>query len=495
MNGENYPLEQAIEIINCNKMKCNSLKNCYLGNIIHTEIGEKILNYLNELECDLNTLYNLISNSLFCFHQKLKQPEYTYNNECIKLDDANKEILNFQNGNALKLVMNNKKNKANGKNSKKQVNKTFNNFKNYSNEKRSNTINGNGNLWENNNNNIDLKSYGRLTYCRSSNENKTINNYTNIPNIKKNINNNKNVKTFMNRHNDKENNNLNNYASNRVLKNNTFKNNICRIKNNDINNFNNIDENNINNLIKRDINNNINTENNLCNNNNNITNNMNNDINNLIKPYYSNLNNDINDENNTDYNFLNNNDNNYFDNINKIVRKNYSSYDAPRRTNIIMNSKRMSKYLNPNKNNFNKIISEIQKDKKDKKNRINNILGAISGNENKLFALKKEFGNNIEYQLLNGDINELYLEKIENFLINMDRRGPLVPLSKRYQIEHRARSNSAFRRKRNIKNNDNKSGRTIKKKYSIQNIKTKNSRNGWNKRKDLLNKRWNYFYK
>jgi hypothetical protein len=291
----------------------------------------------------------------------------------------------------------------------------------------------------------------------------------------------------MNRHNDKDKNNLN-----RDMKKNSCKNNICRIKNNDINNFNNIDENNIKNLIKNDRNININSENNLCNNNN-LSINMNDDINNLKNPYYSNLDNNINDENNTDLNFLNNNENNYFDNMNKIVRKNYSSYEAPRRTNIIMNSKRMSKYLNPN--NFNKIISEIQKDQKDKKNRINNILGAISGNENKLFALKKEFGNNIEYQLLNGDINDIYLDKIEKFLITMDRRGPLVPLSKRYQIEHRARSNSAFRRKRNIKNNDNKSGRTIKKKYSIQNIKTKNSKNGWNKRKDLLNKRWNYFYK
>lgn len=77
----------------------------------------------------------------------------------------------------------------------------------------------------------------------------------------------------------------------------------------------------------------------------------------------------------------------------------------------------------------------------------------------------------------------------------MDRRGPLVPLSKRYQIEHRARSNSAFKRKRNIKNNDYKSGRTIKKKFSIQNMKTKNSKKGLSTRKDLFNKRWNYFYK
>ena len=488
MNGENYPLEKALQIINCNKMKCNSLKNSYLGNIIHTEIGEKILNYLNELDCDLNILCNLISNFQFCFQQNLKQPENTYNNECITLDDANNEIFNFKNGNALKQVMNNKKNKANGKNSKNQVNKTFNNFKNDTNDKRCNTINGYGNYCEDINNNCDLKSYGRLTYCRSSNGNKTYNNYLNIPNIKKNISNNKNVKTFMNRHNNKEDNNLNNYNKNRVMKNNTCKNNICRIKNNDINNLNNIDENNINNLINSDRNSIINSENNLCNNNNNINNNMNDDINNLIKPYYSNLDDNINDENNTDLNVLNNNDN-----MDKIVRKNYSSYDAPRRTNIIMNSKRMSKYLNPN--NFNKIISEIQKDQKDKKNRINNILGAISGNENKLFALKKEFGNNIEYQLLNGDINDIYLDKIEKFLITMDRRGPLVPLSKRYQIEHRARSNSAFRRKRNIKNNDNKSGRTIKKKYSIQNIKTKNSKKGWNTRKDLFNKRWNYFYK
>ena len=487
MNGENYPLEQALQIINCNKMKCNSLKNCYLGNIIHTEIGEKILNYLKELECDLNILCNLISNFQFCFHQNLKQPEYTYNNECTRLDDANNELFNFNNGNALKLVMNNKKNKANGKNIKNQVNKTFNNFKNDTNDKRCNTINGYGNFCENSNNNCDLKSYGRLTYCRSSNGNKTINNYSNIPNIKKNISNHKNIKTFINRHNDKENNNLYNYNKNRVMNNNSCRNNICRIKNNDINNFNNIDENNIKNLTNSDRNNIINSENNLCINNN-INNNMNYEINNLINPYYSNLDNNINNENNIDLDFLNDNDN-----MNKIVRKNYSSYDAPRRTNIIMNSKRMSKYLNPN--NFNKIISEIQKDKKDKKNRINNILGAISGNENKLYALKKEFGNNIEYQLLNGDINDIYLDKIENFLITMDRRGPLVPLSKRYQIEHRARSNSAFRRKRNIKNNDNNSGKTIKKKFSSQNIKTKNRKNGWSTRKDLYNKRWNYFYK
>ena len=486
MNGENYPLEQALQIINCNKMKCNSLKDCYLGNIINTDIGEKILNYLNELECDLNTLCNLISNFKFSYQQIKTEPKYHYNNECIKLDDPNNDIFNFKNGNALTLVMNNRKNKTNGKNSKKQLNKAFNNFKNDEiNNKRCNTINGYGNLCEDSNYNSDLKKYGRLTYCRSSNGNKTIKNYSNIPNIKKNISNNKNVKTFMNKDID---NNLNAFSKNKIMKNNTCKNNICRIKNNDINDFINIDGNNMNNLINSDINNHINTENNLLNNNN-----MKDDINNLLKPYYSNLDNNINNENNTDLNFLNNNENNYFDNMNKIVRKNYSSYDAPRRTNIIMNSKRMSKYLNPN--NFNKIISEIQKDKNDKKNRINNILGAISGNENKLYALKKEFGNNIEYQLLNGDINDVYLDKVENFLINMDRRGPLSPLSKRYQIEHRARSNSAFRRKRNLKTNDNKNGRSIKKKYSIQNFKNKNSKNGWSTRKNLLNKRWNYFYK
>lgn len=158
-----------------------------------------------------------------------------------------------------------------------------------------------------------------------------------------------------------------------------------------------------------------------------------------------------------------------------------------------MNSKRMPKLLN--QNNFKKIISEIPKDKDNKINRINNILSLISSDEKKLNELKLTFGNNIEIQLMNGDINDEYLNQIENFLYNMNRSGPIIPLSKRFQIHNRARSNSSSKAKKRIKNNDNKNIRMIRQKLREKRLKNKINQTGLNPRMDFHNSKnkYNYF--
>ena len=158
-----------------------------------------------------------------------------------------------------------------------------------------------------------------------------------------------------------------------------------------------------------------------------------------------------------------------------------------------MNSKRMPKFLN--QSNFNRIISEIPKDKDNKVNRINNILSLLSNDEKKLNELKLTYGNNIEIQLINGDINDEYLNQIENFLYNMNRSGPIIPLSKRFQIHNRARSNSSSKTKKRIKKNDNKNGRMIRLKLRDKGLKNKRNQSGLNSRMDFYNSnnKYNYF--
>ena len=55
--------------------------------------------------------------------------------------------------------------------------------------------------------------------------------------------------------------------------------------------------------------------------------------------------------------------------------------------------------------------------------------------------------------MLNGDINYEYLEKIENILYNTGRSESIIPLSKRFQIQTRAKSNSVRKAKNNLNNN------------------------------------------
>ena len=176
----------------------------------------------------------------------------------------------------------------------------------------------------------------------------------------------------------------------------------------------------------------------------------------------TNANNNINNMSN---NINSNNGNSCFGNICPIEKKNFSSCNILYKNNSIINSKRINKCYIKNIN-FNKKISEIPKNKNNKKSRINNILGLISNNESKLNELKAIFGNNIELQLLDGDINDEYINKIENFLFNIRDGKSAIPLSKRFQIHSRARTNSNKKSKKFIKNNDIDNDRLLRQKLS-----------------------------
>ena len=539
-NNEKYSLEQALQIIECHKEKSNSLKNYYLRNINQNEAVTKFLSYLGELEYDLDILNNLISN----FQMFLFQNECNFNNEINKLNEALKkaknEINNLKDGKNEKNFIKNEngvirsygdksmKVKENGNKNVKKLNNTYkelDEFRNFRNYNRCNTLNGK--LCELNNN-ICNTDYGRrLTYCISRNEDSKCNTNTNIKNkyniiddnnnissktnnniiIKKNMTNNKikkkqkkknysinltNNNDYTHNTNKIRNNNKNNDIKN-YLSSDNCKNNICSYRKNSLSM-----SNNINNDIQFNFNDEINSKiNDIYNNNN---------TNNMIFPYnnidrntqnnnipYNNLDNNLNQVLLTDIN--NNNNLNLNNNIENILseRKNHSSYSMPKKGSIIMNSKRMPKLLN--QNNFKKIISEIPKDKDNKINRINNILSLISSDEKKLNELKLTFGNNIEIQLMNGDINDEYLNQIENFLYNMNRSGPIIPLSKRFQIHNRARSNSSSKAKKRIKNNDNKNIRMIRQKLREKRLKNKINQTGLNPRMDFHNSKnkYNYF--
>jgi hypothetical protein len=62
INNENNSLEEVLEIINSHKIKSNSLKNYFLRNLNQEDSTPRILSYLGELEYDLETINNLISN-------------------------------------------------------------------------------------------------------------------------------------------------------------------------------------------------------------------------------------------------------------------------------------------------------------------------------------------------------------------------------------------------------------------------------------------------
>ena len=539
-NIEKYSLEQALQIIECHKEKSNSLKNYYLRNINQNEAVTKFLSYLGELEYDLDILNNLISNFQICLFQN----QCNFNNEIRKLNEALKkaknEINNLKGGkNEENFIKNengiirsygnkNMEVKEIGNKNLKKLNNTYKEFDecpNFRNYNRCNTLNGK--LCELNNNICNSNYSRRLTYCISRNEDSKCNTNININNkyniiddnnnianktnnniiIKKNMTNNKikkkqkkiNYSINLTNNNDHtrntnkiRNNNKNDDLENHLSCDNC-KNNICSYRNNNIS-MNNIINNDIPFNFNDEINNNINDRNN------------NNNTNNIILPYnnidkntknnnilYNNLDNNINQVLLTDIN--NNNDINLNNNIENILseRKNHSSYSMPKKGSIIMNSKRMLKLLN--QHNFNKILSEIPKDKDRKINRINNILSLISNDETKLNELKLTFGNNIEIQLMNGDINDEYLNQIENFLYNMNRSGPIIPLSKRFQIHNRARSNSSSKAKKRIKNNNNKNGRMIRQKLREKRLKNKSNQTGLNSRMDFhkVNKKYNYF--
>lgn len=145
LNNGNLSLDQALQIINNHKMKSSSMKNYLLRNK-NSNINEqitKILNYLSEVEYDLEILNNLISNYQLCysnFMQDMKNwsiKECNYNKEIIRLNEAlnkaNNEINSLKNNNINALYENKKVNDNNNDNNLSKLNKTFTEVDNYRN--------------------------------------------------------------------------------------------------------------------------------------------------------------------------------------------------------------------------------------------------------------------------------------------------------------------------------------------------------------------------
>ena len=425
-NNENHSLEQALQIINSHKLKSNSLKNIFLKSLNNNEYPAKVLSYLGELEYDLETLNNLLTNFQLYYNNLMdniknsSMKENNFNDKINKLYDslktANNEIINLKNeNNILKTKPNNVSfdylNTNYDENNFNKINKNnggLNNFRNYLKYNSCNiTINDNDdNLNGQKRNNICIP-YGRLTYIRSNNG----------------------------------------YNTNDNINNNKF------------------------NIINNNYNNN-------------------NSDNNINDKIYYNLDNNYNDMNNIKD--LNNNKDKLLERMSQ-PKKNFLSYEFPKKENAIMNSRRMPKFYNKN---IKQRISEIPKEKDNKINRINNILSLISSkeNENLLNELKLIFGNNIESRLSSGDINNEYLDKIEDIL-SYNINKPIIPLSKRFQMQNRARSNSDKKSKKNIKyNNGSKRLRFLRQKLSEKKPNIKINKKGFNTQRDFYSNRGNNYF-
>ena len=133
--------------------------------------------------------------------------------------------------------------------------------------------------------------------------------------------------------------------------------------------------------------------------------------------------------------------------------------------------------------NLKRRFDEISKDSFDlRKKRINNIIETILGNKEKLNELKLMFGNNIEAQILNGDLNDAYLSKIENLLYYMEKSKSIIPLSKRFQIQN----NSSKKKKvLNVDENNTKTGHFLRKRLANKNY-NKNNIKRWNTTKNFF---------
>ena len=412
LNNGNLSLDQALQIINKHKLKSSSMKNYLLRNM-NSNINEpitKILNYLAEVEYDLETLNNLISNYQLCYSnlvQDMKNwsiKECNFNNEIIRLNEAlnkaNNEISSLRNNNINALYENKKVNDSNDYNLSK-LNKTFtevDNYRNYLNYANF-TTSYLDSPWDQNYF-FDGKKYGKLTYNRSSNENHIKPNNSKILNY--------------------------NYLCNDLTSNNNI--------DNDINNklYNNINKDDIN-LDRKEK---FYPENDYLNKR-------------KYYPLYNNINKNENEK--------------IYENRNEYI--NCKNISTPH-----------SYYSN------NSII-------KNDDDRINNIYYLISSDQNNLNELKSAFGNNIESRLLKGELNDELLDKIENFLCNLKSKKSIIPLSKRFQIQNRAKSNSAKKIKKSIRNSSNsKNNRFIRQKLSLLNLNNKGSQKSLNTTRDRQNK-------
>ena len=525
MYNQNDFLDKSLEIINNNRIKSNSLKNHFLKNILNDEYVSQFLGYLSELEYDLETLNNYISdfqllndNMIQNLHESnIKMNEYQ--NEICRLkqalDRANDEIHRLRNQNVYnyaytrnkefdiknKFVMNNSEEEKNVDNTNK-----FNYFRNYLNSTQYNTFRKEPN---------DIS--GRLTYYRDfNNNNKMKINYNNTQKEKT------NSKTII-----KKDNNSN--EKNNKLKNNTINNrksqSLNKTKKNSNKNENNNNHNRLFKTVNKDINDinkniSINYENtknrsvssskefNINNNDKSPKISKNEDIKDYIKqkPLENlSINSNSNSLSNTPITNYNTDKNIYgkiikfnrdistpINNINQIypnqnlytpIRENYSSSKSnnyPEQDSSLVFSKRMQNYIHSQ--NLKRRFAEISKDSIDmRQNRLNNIIEKISKDKNKLNELKLMFGNNIEAQIYNGDLSDIYLNKIENILYYMDSNKSIISLSKRFQIQNNTSSNN----KNELNNNYINDRRFVRKKLNNKNY-NRISIKRWNTAKNFI---------
>ena len=524
MYSANDFLGKSLEIIKNNRIKSNSIKNYFLKNIKTNEYISQFLGFLSELEYDLETLNNYISdfqllnNNMMINLEESSIKERNYQSEIAKLKEAltraNDEIYKFRNKNnfinRITKENNNNKNKIftdeNDKNLEESDSK-FNYYRNYLNSMPLNTFRKTS---KNNFQNLlgDTNNYSnrRFTYYRKENEklnevdnnkNKTKKN-TNIKsgsknNHKININKykNSNIRKSQSLNNTKkiirnENNNSNgneiNKIKNKSFNNKTFSNKFDQFKNathsNKINSV----------TIKSQNNEDIKeylSERTLNNTNHNVS-----THNSLLNFDYSN---NFNKNNIRGKIMKNNNDNN---NINSQINNNfankinydhysypetYSSCNYQGKESAVVLSKRMQNYMH--NQNLKRRFDEISKDNFNlRQKRLRNIIDIILGNKDKLNELKLMFGNNIEAQILNGDLNDAYLNKIENILYYMEKNKSIIPLSKRFQIQN----NSSKKKKVLIDDeNNNKTGRFLRKRLANKNY-NKNNIKRWNTTKNFF---------
>ena len=533
MYNQNDFLDKSLEIINNNRIKSNSLKNHFLKNILNDEYVSQFVGYLSELEYDLETLNNYISDFQLLNDNMIQNLHESnikinkYQNEICRLkqalDLANDEIHRLRNQNVYnyantrnkefdirnKFIMDNAEEEKNVDNN----NNKFNYFRNYLNSTHYNTFRKEPS---------DI--YGRLTYNRNfSNNNKTKINYNTTQK-------NNTINKALNKKDNNSNENNNKYKI--ITTNNRKSQSLNRTKKNTNNKENNNNHNRLFKTVNKDINdiinknqinknNSINYENtknrslssskdfNINNNDKNSKISKNEDIKDYIKQKpLDNL--SINSNSNslsnipiTNYNTakniygkiikLNGDVSTPINNINQIypnqnlyspIKENYSSSKSnyyPEQDSFLVFSKRMRNYMHSQ--NLKRRFAEISKDSLDmRQNRLNNIIEKISNDKNKLNELKLMFGNNIEAQIYNGDLSDIYLNKIENILYYMDSNKSIIPLSKRFQIQN---NNSA--KKKNTLNsnyindtlNDIKTARFVRKKLNNKNY-NKNSIKRWN---------------
>ncbi len=416
---EQNPLKEALHLIDVNRYKTNSIKEHLQCPYSYPEdYTPQLIRYLTNLVYDLNTIYSILSNFVINYNKLLKE----INDSNLAESEINR--LNYQ----LDKAANDLRNMDNDNDSEKK-----NNIIKHT--RRNNTVGGG-----------DFPDYLKYSF---NNKNKFGNNF--YPSYG-------NLSCFSNcccKNNDKD-------RDINSIRDNPCTNGCCDYPNqynrNNYNNHknNNKKENNKSNTNPRD----VNTNNNKGSTNKNINSpdfNDNDDDNN----YFNNGREITNhfDKDNKDNNNKNNRNNNH-SSISPLpqektsIKKNSKRYptiinqtepDQPllndnqikenNKTIKLVNNHLINNESNDNENNF--VNSILNRNKK-----IQEIISELGKDKNKEKEIKQIFGDNIEEQLINGDVSDENLEKIQNIIKCTKKNISIIPMSKRFQIQSRMNSNN-----------------------------------------------------